>query len=115
MRIDEKAYHISMGNILLKISKKMIALSLALILLFNISSNAFAALTLPQNESFVLPPNYFKHSKPFASEMSDSYVKNVVMEADGSAFITITDISEIIGNHIKSNKGLRKRRKKELK
>ncbi len=41
-------------------------------------------------------------------------LKNVVMEADGSAFITITDVSEIIGNHIKSNKGLKRRRKKEL-
>ncbi len=43
-----------------------------------------------------------------------SELKNIVMEADVEAFITITDISEIIGNHIKSNRGLRKR-KKELK
>lgn len=40
-----------------------------------------------------------------------SELKRIVMEADGTAFITITDVSEIIGNHIKSNKGLR--RKKE--
>ena len=42
-----------------------------------------------------------------------SELRSVVMEADASAFITITEISEIIGNHIKSNKGLK--RKKELK
>jgi uncharacterized membrane-anchored protein YitT (DUF2179 family) len=40
-------------------------------------------------------------------------LKSIVMEADASAFITITEVSEIIGNHIKSNKGLKKR-KKEL-
>ncbi|MBR4508506.1 MAG: hypothetical protein IKP23_03430 [Elusimicrobiaceae bacterium] len=39
-----------MGKLLLKISKKITALGLVLILLFNISSEAFAALTLPQNE-----------------------------------------------------------------
>lgn len=42
-----------------------------------------------------------------------SELRSVVMEADASAFITITEVSEIIGNHIKSNKGLK--RKKELK
>lgn len=41
-----------------------------------------------------------------------SELRSVVMEADASAFITITEVSEIIGNHIKSNKGLK--RKKEL-
>jgi len=35
------------------------------------------------------------------------------MEADGSAFITITDVSEIIGNHIKNNKGLKRKREKK--
>ena len=40
-------------------------------------------------------------------------LRNVVMEADASAFITITEVSEIIGNHIKSNKGL-KRKKERL-
>ena len=39
-----------MGKLLLKMSKKITALSLVLILLFNITSEAFAALTLPQNE-----------------------------------------------------------------
>ena len=40
-------------------------------------------------------------------------LKRIVMEEDQSAFITITDVSEIIGSHIKNNKGLRKKRKKE--
>ena len=39
-----------MGKLLLKISKKITALSLVLILLFNITSEAFAAFVLPQNE-----------------------------------------------------------------
>ena len=39
-------------------------------------------------------------------------LKRVVMEEDQSAFITITDVSEIIGSHIKSNKGLRRRRRR---
>ena len=34
-------------------------------------------------------------------------------EYDDSAFVTITDVSEVIGNHIKNNKGLRKNIKKE--
>ena len=42
-------------------------------------------------------------------------LKRVVMEEDQSAFITITDVSEIIGSHIKSNKGLRKRRRRSSK
>ena len=42
-----------------------------------------------------------------------SELRRIVMEADGTAFITITEISEIIGNHIKSNKGL-KRKKERL-
>lgn len=33
-----------------------------------------------------------------------SELKRIVEEEDGSAFVTITDISEIIGNHIKSTK-----------
>jgi len=40
-------------------------------------------------------------------------LKRIVMEEDQSAFVTITDISEIIGSHIKNNKGLKKRRKKD--
>ena len=40
-------------------------------------------------------------------------LKRVVMEEDQSAFITITDVSEIIGNHIKSNKGLKKKKRKK--
>ena len=40
-------------------------------------------------------------------------LKRIVMEEDQSAFITITDVSEIIGSHIKNNKGLRRKRKKE--
>ena len=35
-------------------------------------------------------------------------LKNIVDEMDESAFVTITDISDIIGNHIKSNKKIRK-------
>ncbi len=37
-------------------------------------------------------------------------LKRVVEEEDGTAFITITDVSEIIGQHIKSNKPLRRRK-----
>lgn len=39
-------------------------------------------------------------------------LRRIVLDEDQSAFITITDVNEIIGNHIKSNKGLRKKRKK---
>ena len=39
-------------------------------------------------------------------------LKRVVEEEDGTAFITITDVSEIIGQHIKSNKPLRRRKRK---
>lgn len=42
-------------------------------------------------------------------------LKRVVAEEDTSAFVTITDVSEIIGLHIKSNKGLPKKRKKDVK
>ena len=38
-------------------------------------------------------------------------LKRIVEEEDGSAFVTITDVSEIIGQHIKSNKALRRRKK----
>lgn len=38
-------------------------------------------------------------------------LKKIVMDEDQSAFITITDVSEIIGDHIKSNKKLKRRRK----
>lgn len=38
-----------------------------------------------------------------------SELKRVVTEEDQSAFITITDVSEIIGAHIKNNTGLRKK------
>lgn len=41
-----------------------------------------------------------------------SELKRIVEEEDGTAFVTITDVSEIIGQHIKSNKGLRKRGRK---
>ena len=34
-------------------------------------------------------------------------LKRIVTEEDQSAFVTITDVSEIIGTHIKSNKKLR--------
>ena len=34
-------------------------------------------------------------------------LKRIVLESDASAFITISDISEIIGNHIKSNKEIK--------
>ena len=33
-------------------------------------------------------------------------LKRIVLEEDTSAFITISDVSEIIGNHIKNNKAL---------
>ena len=39
-------------------------------------------------------------------------LKRIVEEEDASAFVTITDVSEIIGQHIKSNKGRRKRGRK---
>ncbi len=39
-------------------------------------------------------------------------LKRIVEEEDGTAFVTITDVSEIIGQHIKSNKALRRRNKK---
>jgi len=31
---------------------------------------------IPQTESFVLPPNYYKHTKPFMNEMGDKINKN---------------------------------------
>jgi len=31
---------------------------------------------IPQTESFVLPPNYYKHTKPFMNEMHDTINKN---------------------------------------
>jgi uncharacterized membrane-anchored protein YitT (DUF2179 family) len=34
-------------------------------------------------------------------------LKRIVLESDSSAFITISDISEIIGNHIKNNHGVK--------
>lgn len=39
-----------------------------------------------------------------------SELKKIVLEADTSAFITITDVSEIIGSHIKNNKGMKKKK-----
>lgn len=30
-------------------------------------------------------------------------LKNIINSIDSSAFVTVTDVSEIIGNHIKSN------------
>ncbi len=33
-------------------------------------------------------------------------LRRIVEEEDESAFVTITDVSEVIGNHIKNNKGL---------
>lgn len=38
-------------------------------------------------------------------------LKRIVEEEDGSAFVTISDVSEIIGQHIKSNKALRRRKR----
>ena len=35
-------------------------------------------------------------------------LRNIVLEEDQSAFITISDVSDIIGSHIKSNKALKK-------
>ena len=32
-------------------------------------------------------------------------LKSIIKDIDSSAFITISDVSEIIGNHIKSNEG----------
>lgn len=40
-------------------------------------------------------------------------LRRIVDEYDDSAFVTITDVSEVIGNHIKNNRGLRKKKKKE--
>ena len=42
-----------------------------------------------------------------------SELKRIVEEEDGTAFVTITDVSEIIGQHIKSNKALKRRNKNE--
>lgn len=39
-------------------------------------------------------------------------LKTIVNETDFSAFITISDVSEVIGTHIKSNKGLNSKKKK---
>lgn len=41
-------------------------------------------------------------------------LKRIVLEEDTSAFITISDVSEIIGNHIKSNKAHIKHEKIEV-
>lgn len=38
-------------------------------------------------------------------------LRRIVEEEDASAFVTITDVSEVIGNHIKNNKGLTKIKK----
>lgn len=38
-------------------------------------------------------------------------LRRIVEEEDESAFVTITDVSEVIGNHIKNNKGLNKRKR----
>ena len=35
-------------------------------------------------------------------------LRNIVLEEDQSAFITISDVSDIIGSHIKSNKAMKK-------
>ena len=35
-------------------------------------------------------------------------LKRIVEEMDESAFVTITDVSDIIGNHIKSNNKIKK-------
>ncbi|MGN1338234.1 MAG: YitT family protein [Candidatus Coprovivens sp.] len=40
-----------------------------------------------------------------------SELRRIVLDEDQSAFITISDVSEIIGNHIKSNKALKFRKK----
>lgn len=39
-----------------------------------------------------------------------SELKKVVLESDAQSFITITDVSEIIGNHIKSTKALKNKK-----
>ncbi len=44
-----------------------------------------------------------------------SELRRVVEEYDDSAFVTITDVSEVIGNHIKNKKGLRKNKNKNIK
>lgn len=38
-------------------------------------------------------------------------LRRIVEEEDASAFVTITDVSEVIGNHIKNNKGLARKKK----
>ena len=41
-------------------------------------------------------------------------LRKIVEDYDESAFVTITDVSEVIGNHIKNNKALKfKKNKKE--
>lgn len=44
-----------------------------------------------------------------------SELKSIVKEHDNSAFVTILDVSEIIGSHIKSNKSLKKIKDKKEK
>ena len=40
-------------------------------------------------------------------------LRRIVEEEDESAFVTITDVSEVIGNHIKNNKSLDLKKKLE--
>lgn len=44
------------------------------------------------------------------TRMEISELKNIIKEADISAFITITDVSEIIGEHIKNNKLIKEKK-----
>ena len=42
-----------------------------------------------------------------------SEVKHIVEEEDASAFVTISDVSEIVGNHIKSTRAIKEVKKKK--
>ena len=44
-----------------------------------------------------------------------SELRRIVEEYDDSAFVTITDVSEVIGNHIKNSNGLKNKKKKKKK
>ena len=48
----------------------------------------------------------YETNKETKEEYQD--IKRIVEEMDESAFVTITDVSDIIGNHIKSNNKIKK-------
>ena len=47
---------------------------------FTLQGTNLAFEVIPQTENFVLPPNYFKHTRPFADEMQDGIKVNGKIE-----------------------------------